>query len=92
MAVLESQAHPVTQRAGDAPYGCRDRVISPGYFAPARVFAADGSFAVASKFIPHVMSTECRYDNSLTDPRCAVCKHKGSGERYDAMIRERGQA
>jgi hypothetical protein len=25
--------------------------------------------------IEHVMSTDCRYDASTTDPRCSGCKH-----------------
>lgn len=25
--------------------------------------------------IPHVMSTDCRYDASATDPGCAGCRH-----------------
>lgn len=34
-----------------------------------------------------VFSDECRYDHSLTDPRCSECEHKGTGEAYDKMIR-----
>lgn len=40
---------------------------------------------------PYRMSNECRYDMSLTDPNCTGCKHRGSGEDYDRMVREIGK-
>lgn len=36
---------------------------------------------------PYRMSSECRYDLSVTDPSCSECKHRGSGEDYSHMIR-----
>ncbi len=36
------------------------------------------------------MSKECRYDMSLTDPKCAGCTQQGSGERYDKIVRSAG--
>jgi hypothetical protein len=29
----------------------------------------------------------CKYDMSLTDPACAPCWRRGSGENYDAKVR-----
>lgn len=57
------------------PYGCHNREIAAGYFAPQRRFFPDGSFDVISKFISHRMSRDCRYDLRTTDPRCESCKH-----------------
>lgn len=57
------------------PYACQNRVIKNGYWATTRVFRSDGSFEHASKYILHRMSTDCKYDKSATDPRCAGCKH-----------------
>jgi hypothetical protein len=58
------------------PYGCHNREIHPGYWAPQRVFTPEGRFWVTSIFIPHTMSKDCRYDHRPTDPRCEGCKHK----------------
>ena len=40
------------------------------------------------EFIPNRMSTECRHDMSLVDPRCGDCKHRGSGEAYTQKVRK----
>ena len=90
MPVLESQPNELNTTSTATPYGCRDRVIKGGYYMDSRVYSENGTFATVQKFIPHTMSTECRYSSSLTDTRCATCKHKGSGEDYDLDIRLRG--
>jgi hypothetical protein len=36
-------------------------------------------------------STECRYDMSLTDPKCEGCHRRGEGEEYDQQIRSQGK-
>jgi hypothetical protein len=56
-------------------YGCYNREIEKGYYAPARLYRANGSFVMCAKYILHRMSTDCKYDKSATDPRCAGCKH-----------------
>ena len=40
----------------------------------------------------HAMSDRCRYDMSLTDQNCEGCTHRGKGEAYDKLIREKGSA
>lgn len=90
MAVLDHPPHEITKRASANPYGCKDRVMQKGYFAPDRITLPNGEFLVTKKFIAHTMSTDCRYDKSLTDQRCAECRHKGSGEKYDQMVRSKG--
>lgn len=57
------------------PYGCHNRTIGAGYFVKVRVYSTDGTYIYADKFIPHVMSEDCRYDKKATDERCANCKH-----------------
>jgi len=57
------------------PYGCHNRTIKEGYYAPIRLFKSDGSFTTGCKFIPHTMSTDCRYDHRATDGRCDGCIH-----------------
>lgn len=91
MPVIESEPSAITIRDRSAPYGCKDRVISEGYFAPQRYYLENGSFVVGVKFIKHTMSTECNHDKSLTDPRCSECKHKGSGEKNAELIRSQGK-
>ena len=82
--------HPVHEKsvAGDH-YGCHSRPeFKPFYYAPNRQYVGGfGEFFTGIKRIPHNMSTECRHDMSLTDPRCGDCKHRGSGEAYAASVR-----
>lgn len=82
MAVLTHEVHDKVRIEHDKPYGChnhQDR--SEGYL---------GSTWGTAKFIEFRMSKECRYDMSLTDPRCENCKHRGSGEEYNEMVRSKG--
>lgn len=82
MAVIDHPVHPKVVLADGTPYGCKDRVMSPGYWTWQREYAEDGRYVMVEVFIEHTMSTECRYDKSLTDVRCATCTHKGKGEAY----------
>lgn len=87
MSVADTDSHPLTIRAASTPYGCSNGDRSAdGYWAPARIYNPDGSFVMGSKFVKHAMSRECRYDRSLTDPRCADCKERGSGEAHIANL------
>lgn len=71
-----------SSKSAIAVYGCHDkpREIEP-YFAQDGFHPAadnlDGTFYRAARFVqvPHVMSTDCRYDKAATDPRCASCKN-----------------
>lgn len=82
MPVENHEVHAKVKIATNKPYGCHngDRT-SAGYI---------GSPWGTPKFIVHAMSTECRYDMSMTDPRCENCKHRGSGETYAKMVTENG--
>lgn len=95
MAVIDHAVHDKVRIDADKPYGCHNRdAFSEAYYAPHRGAGTNGYKPVwfyERVRIPHVMSRECRYDMSLIDPRCIGCKHRGSGERYDAMVRERGK-
>ena len=91
MPVLDSNPHEITKRTEASPYGCKDKTFR--YFFPLqqRKYSEDGmSYSMVNTLVKHRMSTECRYSASLTDPRCATCRHRGSGERYDKKIREQG--
>ncbi len=91
MPVDEKPVHPLTV-AGER-YGCHNRAeFSEGYYAPNRDYLPDGRWFDNLKFIPHRMSTECRFDMSLTSDRCDGCFRRGSGEAYDQMMRAKGQA
>jgi hypothetical protein len=90
MPVIESKPHAITIRSGTEPWGCHNRTRSAGYFAPARIYADDGSFTLGTQYIEDTLSTECRADASLSDPRCAGCIHRGSGEAYNEQIRSKG--
>ena len=91
MAVIESQSNALNTCFSTRPYGCSNMVYADGYHLQVREYAGDGTYQMVSKFIEHVMSKECRYSESLTDQRCQFCDHRGSGERYDQMIRSKGK-
>ena len=97
MPVLDHATHPSTVMPADYRHGCFNREAAEGYWAQ------DGYTSLSSHkgnalrahvklvWIPHVMSRECRFDHSLTDPACEGCKHRGSGERYAQMVKEKAE-
>ena len=82
MAVIDHPVHPKVVLAAGTPYGCNNRRFAKGYWTHQRCYSPDGKYLMQQVFIEHTMSTECRYDKSLTDSRCATCTHKGKGEAY----------
>lgn len=93
MPVIEHSVHDKVRINSDTPYGCKDRDISEAYHAPDRRAGTTGyqpTFWFERVRIPHVMSRSCRYDLSLQDARCGGCKHRGSGEKYNQMVRSKG--
>ena len=47
--------------------------MAAGYYAETRVYTPDGMFSKKLIWIPHTMSTECKYDTP-GDPCCQGCK------------------
>ena len=96
MPVLNHEVHPATVQADGAVYGCHNRSRdAAGYYAPdgLQIKAHDNlkySF-VKTRYIKNVLSKECRYDKSLSDPKCSGCCHQGSGEEYDRKVRRDGK-
>ena len=86
MPVADRESHVMVRRASDAPYGCKDREIKSGYWSHQRKYYPDGRFSIELVFTPHRMSTECRYDKSLVDPRCGTCSRRGTGEECFAAV------
>ena len=82
MAVIDHPVHPKVVLADGTPYGCKNRRFAKGYWTHQRFYYPDGKYLMHQVFIEHTMSTECRYDKSLTDGRCATCSHKGKGEAH----------
>lgn len=81
-SIMPVDDHPVHEKVridADKPYGCKDRVMSKGYYAPNREYRPDGTFYLRLSFIPHVMTTGCKYDFRRTDPRCKGCKQRSDG-------------
>lgn len=83
--VEDHPIHPSTQKGDDFRYGCWNRKpFKKAYFAPNRYMPVlrdpkeffKQTFVLHAKHIPHVMSTDCRYDMSDTDPNCRECKHR----------------
>ena len=68
MPVIDHPIHPSTQKGEDFRYGCWNREpFKAGYVAH--------PWSIA-KYIPHNMSTSCKYDLSNKDPNCQGCKHR----------------
>lgn len=91
MPVPDNDPHALTVRSSTQPWGCFNRDIRHGYFAPNRAYRDNGTFIQHIKYITHTMSKECRHGSSLTDSRCAGCKWQGFGERYVEMIEQKSQ-
>lgn len=81
MAVLDHAVHERVKIGADHRYGCHNR---PATFKE----MCESKFSV--ELWKFVMSNECRFDLSLTDPSCTGCVHRGSGEQYDQMVRSNG--
>ena len=94
MPVEDMPVHDKVRELAGTKYGCYNRKpYADGYRAPNRYQTSDGYQAVyklEAKFIPRVMSRECRYDQSLTDWKCHECIHRGSGEAYADRVRANG--
>ena len=87
MPVIDHPVHEKTVAGSHS--GCHNRPeFKRGYYAQVRRYVGtSGEFFMDIEFVPHRMSTECRHDMSLTDPRCGDCKHRGSGEVYANTVR-----
>ena len=79
MPVNDHPVHESTIKKVDVKYGCFNRVMAKGYYAPQRDYRPDGAFYIRLVFIPHVMSTDCRYDFRRTDADCKGCKWREDG-------------
>jgi hypothetical protein len=79
MPVLDHATHPSTVIREDFKYGCN------GTPRPIENQAIGSRYSGA--LWPYVFSTDCHYDMSLKDRACDGCQWRGSGEKYDAMIR-----
>lgn len=92
MPVLDNPPTAGVKRTSLDKYGCYNRdSFKDEFWAIDRRFFPDGRFELTNVSVPFRMSKECRYDHSLSDVRCDMCKHAGSGEKYDKEVRSRGQ-
>ncbi len=55
-------------------YSCHNRTMKAGYYAPDRVYSANGAFVTTPTYIEDKSSRECRYDFRATDGLCEGCK------------------
>lgn len=86
MPVENHEVHDSVKIKADEPYGCWGRIgMAAGYFAPDRALEETVEFSLQARFIPHVMSTDCRYDLWETDPRCTGCTTQKDHAYADKM-------
>ena len=92
MPVIDHGQHASTAKDSESHrYGCFDRLPSKKWLRVQDGWWHDGRDLVGkSEMIPHRLSTDCRYDRSLSDGACAGCCHAGSGERYVAEQSAKG--
>ena len=96
MPVIDHEVHPSTRILADHRYGCWNREeYAGGYYAPDGlddVKDIDGfkDARIRLKYIPNVLSKDCRYGMSVTDPSCSGCRHRGEGEEYAGAVRKDG--
>lgn len=95
MPVEKHETHDSTKRGAGHKYGCNgkprrrnDLAVKDGWHKAASLATLEIQGTQKFKEIPDFGSTECRYDNSLTDPHCEGCEHRGSGEAYAKTIRQ----
>jgi hypothetical protein len=82
----------MTKRTSSDPYGCANKERAAGYWAKDGLIASQKPRVfIRMKWVDDVMSVECRYDMSLSDPRCGTCRKRGDGEKYDFEIRSKGR-
>lgn len=86
MPVIEHEIHPSVRHGAEKRYGCWNLP------RPVENSLVVGAEAYGAQTWPFCMSTECRFDLSLSDPWCEGCDHQGSGETYAATIRMEGKA
>ncbi len=78
--VEDHPVHESTRIGADYRYGCNNvKRTATGYYAQDRQYHPNGTFTHIMRHIENVMSKECRYDYSSTDPACAGCKEKQHG-------------
>ncbi len=85
MPVIDHPVHARTVRRAGDKNGCHGKIRpdeKSGYWAPDRKYYPDGRFEVVNKWVPFVLSTDCMYDKSMSDPQCEGCPHRGTGEKY----------
>lgn len=59
---------------GTKPYGCNNSDRKPGYYAPQRVYHADGGFVPVANWIEDKSTLDCQYRRQIMDdPRCNGC-------------------
>lgn len=86
MPVLDHPTHEKT--IGGDLYGCHNKTRKRRCYWAKDGYHGDGrqNFVI----VTHAMSVQCRYDQSMTDPKCSECKHAGSGEKYADGVRLNG--
>ena len=94
MPVLEHETHEKVKQKEGFRYGCWNLprpTDGTSYLAPDRLPTGYGNWELGNRRVVNVMSRECRYDMSLTDPACEGCDWQGSGEKYAEEIRRNGK-
>ena len=91
MPVLDHETHHSVVHHAGAVYGCWNRdKFKDGYTVLVRVYFPDGKYDMQIEIVPHMMSTDCRFDLSDNDTKCNGCMHQGRGKIYNEMIRKVG--
>ena len=84
MPVLDHPTHEKVREGEGAVYGCWNRQ------RPIKGAPVVSVYSMPREW-PYVFSEECRFDMSLKDPKCNGCEWRGSGEKYDEMVRRNGK-
>ena len=83
MPVVDTPVHEKVREKEGAVYGCWNK--------PRPVRGQPVYSPFSNSEWPYVFSEECRFDMSLKDPKCDGCEWRGSGEKYDEMVRRNGK-
>jgi len=73
----------VKMLASDRLPGCYNREMAAGYWVKDRQYTPSGQYNLVYYYVPHQMTTDCKWSETHTDPACKGCQHN-KGEQHES--------
>jgi hypothetical protein len=99
MPVEDHAVHEKVKQKEGFRYGCHNKprptdettYLAPDGWCQDYIGSSDWLGEMGFREVKHVMSRDCRFDMSFTDPGCEGCWWQGMGEKYAEEIRRNGK-